>query len=154
MSDSSFIGLIFIEFPLCAGPWRQGVERLEGKLTHSPRWSPLSILRAGSTLSFLAPCPSAEPGTQEVCGKCWMGSWRRRCHGPSLNTSTLEQRGDRKTEFITTFYSGNSPVAGERLKKRQGTGDQGFGSRAHHHIFFSSLFLPNLCLAHLFQTLL
>ena len=127
------------------------MERLAGKPTHSTRWSPLSSLRAGGGLSFSAPCLSASLAHRRYAGSVGWGCGGK---GPSLNASTLEQRGDRKTEFITTFYFGNSLVAGEGLKKRQEIEDQGFGSQAHHHVFFSSLFLPNLCLAHPFQILL
>lgn len=76
------------------------MEKLAGKthLSHKVEPAEQHVSRRGLSVAWL--CVPAQSLAQEVCRKCWMGSWEAK---GLLNISTLEQRGDGKTEFITTF---------------------------------------------------
>lgn len=86
-----------------------------------------------------------------------MGSRRQTCSGhvEAVFSEHIKAGAEGRWKvYICSHCTGNSPTAGEVLKKQQHTRDLAFCSQPHRHIFLSPLFLPNPCLVHLFQILL
>lgn len=142
MSDFSFMRWIFVEFPLCAGPWGRSV----GKPNYSANLSPLSSAVAreqerGCLAQHGSPARSRAPA------RCAVNiAWARggKCAAGLLRAPSSWCRGEMQSLSFLLLSVPETPLpAGKALKERRETGDQGSDSPSGHQVFFYPLFLPN-----------
>lgn len=108
-----------------------------GKTHSSHKVEPAEQHVSRRGLSVLAPCPSPEPGTQEVCRKCWMGSWRRRVFSEHINTGA---EGRQKDWIYNHFLFWKLPGCRWGVKEKTGNWGPGFWFLGSSPYLFFSLF--------------